>query len=262
MTDITDPTAGIGEAWDRRVADTIAEFLTTFARGVAARPDSYSDDLVNSASAVLATVDAPATTLAEDLRHIAEHWEEWATDTITSAIRAAADRAEQVEKERDEARAEVERLNRERDRLQAQVQGLTRRDGDRNSEVRMLTEERSEALIEVERLTEALEQLSERVTARLAMPPGDIPGTALPINISPIVPDPTTPRPADVPAGEAWLVEVDGKKRAAVKDRDDIQPWNTVNAGGWLLTEDDEDITLVARLVPEPRTVRYEPKEK
>lgn len=107
-----------------------------------------------------------------------------------------------------------------------------------------------------------VERLSERVTARLPMPPGDIPGTALPINISAIVPDPTTPNPADVQPGEAWIVEVNREKRTAVKDRSDIQPWNTVNAGGWLLTEDDEDVTLVARLVPEPRTVRYEPKEK
>lgn len=295
MTDITDHTAGIRGAWERGVAGPLAEFLTTFARGIAARPDVYSDDLVNSARAVLDNVDAPTTTLAEDLRHIAEHWEEWQTATITSAIRAAADRAEQTEEalavegrrvekiaaerdeakkerdhffrevenvrnwkeqlldERDEAWTEVERLNREQDRLCAQVQGLVRRDGDHNSEVRMLTEERDEARAEVERLT--------AVNKSLPMPPGDIPGTALPINISAIVPDPTTPDPADVKPGEAWIVEVNGKRGTALKDGGGLAPWSVV-INGVFTSRCDEFIALVARLVPEPRTVRYESKEK
>ena len=84
------------------------------------------------ASHYIATVDALTPTLAEELRHIAEHWEEWATDTITSAIRAAADRAEQTEQERDEARKRattnlraVDAVRAQRDEARAEVERLT-----------------------------------------------------------------------------------------------------------------------------------------
>lgn len=87
MTDITDQ--------DRRDARQWAEAI--------GRSDApCAADLWHAASRyILATVDAPDTTLAEELRHIAEHWEEWQTATINSAIKAAADRAEQIEEERD-----------------------------------------------------------------------------------------------------------------------------------------------------------------
>jgi len=62
--------------------------------------------------------------------------------------------------------------------------------------------------------------------------------------------------PADVQPGEAWIVECRGERRTAVKDNDDNNvPWNTVNADGWCLPEDNEDVTLLHRLVPAPRVI-------
>ena len=61
--------------------------------------------------------------------------------------------------------------------------------------------------------------------------------------------------PADVKPGEAWLVEVDGAWRTAVKDRGAGVPWNTVGADGLFFTEGNENITIVSRLVPAPRVI-------
>lgn len=61
--------------------------------------------------------------------------------------------------------------------------------------------------------------------------------------------------PADVPAGEAWLVDVDGERRTAVKDRDANVPWSTVTAGGLFFHEENENVTLLHRLVPAPRAI-------
>ena len=99
MTDITD--------------QAIRDMLEWARIAVASKDNQEHEPWVTAARYILATVPAPAPTLAEELRHIAEHWEEWATDTITSAIRAAADRAEQTEQDRDEASSEVKRLTAE-----------------------------------------------------------------------------------------------------------------------------------------------------
>jgi hypothetical protein len=64
-----------------------------------------------------------------------------------------------------------------------------------------------------------------------------------------------TPDPADVKPGEAWMVEVRGERRPAVKDRDSIGPWNTIDPDGRFLMEDNENVTLLHRLVPAPRVI-------
>lgn len=97
---------------------------------------------------ILDNVEAPAPTLAEHLAHIAEHWEEWATATITSALRAAAARAEQIEQERDEARAEVKRG---REIIRKHKENTDRAIGDRDA-----------ALAEVERLRTWTELVCDR----------------------------------------------------------------------------------------------------
>ena len=61
-----------------------------------------------AARVILATVEAPA--LSEELSRIAEGWEEWTTCAIDEALAAATTRAEQMEHELAEDRAEVERL--------------------------------------------------------------------------------------------------------------------------------------------------------
>ena len=181
---------------------------------------------------ILATVDAPEPTLAEELRHIAEHWEEWATDTITSAIKAAADRAEQTEQERDEASSEVKRLTAER--------------LDRNPETKARVEAALNNLDNAERIAVATVASEENVTPDQQA------------NMQRILAG-SLPDPADVKPGEAWLVESGGQTVTACRlhptsSRPWIVPRHTF--GGlpfrWVA---DSDITLVSRLVPAPRVI-------
>ena len=89
MTDITDQDLCKALAWAEG----------SMARGGADAAARY----------ILATVDAPPPTLAEELRALnLDQLDESALDYL-------ADRAEQIEQERDDARAEVERLTAERD---------------------------------------------------------------------------------------------------------------------------------------------------
>jgi len=63
-----------------------------------------------------------------------------------------------------------------------------------------------------------------------------------------------TPDPADVKPGEAWLVEVNGKRGTALKDGGGLAPWSVV-INGVFTSRCDEFITLVTRLVPAPRVI-------
>ena len=67
-----------------------------------------------------------------------------------------------------------------------------------------------------------------------------------------------TPDPADVPPGEAWMVDADKGRCAAVKDMHDRHPWNIVTADGQFYAASNEDVTLIARLVPAPRAITPE----
>lgn len=167
---------------------------------------------------ILATVYAPEPTLAERLRE--QFYDPEPTDEQYGIILDA----EQMEQDAED-RQEWNR------RITEQVATLAR--------------ERDEARAEVERLT--AEQDTEALHNHDWLA-GMKDATRYAINA-------TRPDPDDVQPGEAWIVEVEGERRTAVKDRADIQPWNTVNADGWLLTEDDEDVTLITRLVPAPRTI-------
>lgn len=183
----------------------------------------------------------PATTLAEELRYRADLLDNGDPDGDTPhALRTLATRAEQMEHDLAEARAE-------RDRLQAQVQGLARRDGDRNSEVRMLTEERDEALAEVERLTAENENLRRTDNYRefrdkfLTVQKGAESNAE-------------TTDPADVKPGEAWTVKIDGV--GIVPGFKSSVGWICYRLfGGTTNAIGDERITLVSRLVPAPRTI-------
>ena len=70
---------------------------------------------------------------------------------------------------------------------------------------------------------------------------------------APPTPESASPRPEDVPVGEPWQVEVDGK--AAIGCRNDPAanlPWTLVHQDKpWFDYPSDEDITLLHRLVPE-----------
>lgn len=161
---------------------------------------------------------APAPTLAEELRGWAKtrldddpSYEELVD--LHQDVEHFAARAEQIEQERDEARAEVERL--------------------------------TKSVID---------------NIPLPMPPGDIPGTALPIHRTRRSNPKETlagslPEPADVPSGEPWIVEVDGEQRTAVRGATYHRPWNTFKKTGSVTFAKDHEITLVSRFVPAPRVI-------
>ncbi|MDN6440503.1 MAG: hypothetical protein L0K30_00455 [Acidipropionibacterium jensenii] len=231
----------------------------------------------SAAEYILATVDAPYPTLAEELRDVADNYNYGMSSMAAERVDDIADR---VEHELAEARAEVEHLrdltvalSHERDEVRDEVErvravvdpegaGLppgmtvseavqTLVDGIPTGEHEGLTAEQwkreyDRTHAEVERLTAVDRRRTDNYREFREQFLGvqkDAESNA------------ETPDPADVPAGEAWIVECDGEKRTAVKDRGDAEPWNTVNADGWMLTEDDEDITLVAHLVPAPRVI-------
>lgn len=173
MTDITDQ--------DRRVA-------YEWAASIDPEMDCWSASTRAVARIILATVDAPTPTIADEIMDLGRALDQYGHfDALGIDVAALADRVAQVEHDLTEASDEVERLT------------AVQKGAESNAE---------------------------------------------------------TPNPADVKQGEAWIVECRGERRNAVKDNDDLnEPWNTVNADGWLLAEDDEDITLVSRLVPAPRVI-------
>lgn len=160
-------------------------------------------EIHNAARVILATVDAPA--LSEELGYRAVLLDNGDPDGDSpQALRDLATRAERMERELAEARAEVEQL--------ADVNETPRRT-DNFKEFR-------EKLLAVQ---EAAESNAE------------------------------TPNPADVPAGEPWLVRDGQELSVAVRD-----------AERWVLTHLKDAtiryrrvqrITLVARLVPAPRVI-------
>lgn len=156
-----------------------------------------------AARVILATVDAPAPTLAERLHYRADLLDNGDPDGDTPrALRDLATDAAQMEHDLAEASAEVEHLT-------AVNENLRRTDNFR----------------EFLGVQKGAESNAESID------------------------------PADVKPGEAWIVETHRERRTAVKDRDDYEAWNTFTAGGLFFPEDNEDITLVSRLVPAPRVI-------
>lgn len=230
MSDITDQ--------DRRD-------MLKWAEDVIAKGDASSPRAQTVAQYVRATVDAPATTLAEELREQASWADEMGGPVHGSKFRALADRTEQMERERNT-------LEQQRDYwCDSEHQAITERDEARAEEGYWkgyaLDRQR-----EGERLTEENTQLRMRLTAWRTSKeslPVDQQSNCLK------TPNSSTPNPADVPPGEAWIVEVFGEQRTAAKDRTDYLAWNTVSAEGILFPEQNEDVTLIARLVPAPRVI-------
>ncbi len=171
---------------------------------------------------VLATVDAPAPTLADELRDLTVQWPlDPATMDVTKPrldrLTTLADRVEQIEQERDDlarARESQEKALHEHGRLLSEAR----------AEVELLTAER------------------DRIATGRHITYAEMDGEPL-------------PDPADVKPGEAWLVEVDGEKRTAMKDNGAGVPWNTIATNGVFRYEGDDDVTLITRLVPAPRVI-------
>lgn len=257
-----------------------------------------TSDIYNAARVILATVPAPPKSLADELRRFGSQCLCKADEEDLSAL---ADRVESVEKEfdlsqeslaetldrediaireRDEARADLATVTRQRDEARQRnddlMLGCEGRDaaewmtlcdearadaGDKEREAqylsRMVSEltsrnatlalQRDEARAENEKLRRT-DNYKEFWDKFLTMQKGKESNAE-------------TLDPADVQPGEAWLVEVGGERRNAMKDNSLSIEWNTVNADGRPVVEDNEDVTLIARLVPDTRHVIYRPDE-
>lgn len=224
MTDLTDQDRRAARAWAKNWQG------------------DQDDDTSAAARVILATVDAPDPTLAEEILDAAARIRDAVNpgdrDVSWADMESCANRAEQMEQDAED-RQEWNR------RITEQVATLAR--------------ERDEALAEVERLTAERDGAREEI-AWLRNGPGHT-------EVATDLPNPAdaqkgaesnaeTPDPADVPAGEAWLVECRGERRNAVKDRDDNnEPWNTIDANGRYVYKRNENVTLVSRLVPAPRVI-------
>lgn len=191
MTDITDQ--------DRQAAREWAEYI--------AETSKYDDEITSETHAamnyILATVDAPEPTLAEDILDAAARIRDAVNpgdrDVSWADMESCADRAKQTEQERDACHNEVERLQdvqaensgtiarltRERD--DARAEAKTWREQDENDceayteelasvrealavegrRVEKIAKERDEARAEVERLDAVAEDYGRRATAAL-----------------------------------------------------------------------------------------------
>ena len=202
MTDITDQDLCKALAWAEG----------SMARGGADAAARY----------ILATVDTPARTLAEELRALnLDQLDESALDYL-------ADRVEQIEQERDEARAEVERLT-GTVKWQEEI-------------IRRMNDEQAGHAAEVKRLTTKVEEQCEW-------------NRAITNQVASLTNHPATdlPDPADVPYGEAWLVEYHGDCVPALRRLAHPGEWSLVRKNGTGGHVRSQDITLVSRLVPAPR---------
>ena len=168
-----------------------------------------------------ATVDAPAPTIAEGLRDLARTLANLAInsgieDLTSEELNRLIDRAEQIEQERDQALAEVERLTAERDREKTISKGWMEAH-------QKLAEHHAETL--------------ERDVQKGAESNAE------------------APNPADVPEGQAWIVEYHGDALPALRRLDHPGDWYLVRKNGTGGHVRSQDITLVSRLVPAPRQI-------
>ena len=196
MTDITDQ--------DRRKA--LAWSGGSQARGGADAAARY----------ILATVEAPEPTLAEELRDTARWWREGAPtwEQCCDRFESLAARAEQIEQERDQALAEVERLTAERDREKTISKGWM-------DAHQKLAEHHAETL------ESAVQKDAES---------SDLPD------------------PADVKPGEAWYLGVAGVPTVGFKVVGTGWTCYSQHSRTSIVVENNL-ITLVSRLVPAPRQI-------
>lgn len=196
MTDITDQDRRDAREWAEDVAETF----------------KYDDEVPRETRAavnyILATVDAPEPTLAEEILDAAARIRDAVTpgdrDVSWADMESCADRAAQMEHDLAESRAEVERLT---------------------AELETETVAREENVA-------ADQQANTQGTLASSLP--DL---------------------ADVPYGEAWLVEYHGDDLPALRRLDHPGDWYLVRKNGTGGHVRSQDITLVSRLVPAPRQI-------
>ena len=231
MTDITDQ--------DRRVAHE-------WAASIDPEMDCWSASTRAVARIVLATVDAPEPTLAEELARIAENSPVWTIQNVCDELKSAAARAEQMERERNTLEQQRDywydserQAVKDRDHLAAEIDKA-------NTDILHLTAERDEAHAEVERLT------AERDEATVAPEENVAPDQQA--NTQEILAG-SLPDPADVKPGEAWLVGLPGAPGIGVRNCPHTDfPWTVVEDEGHVRLM-DSCIVLRSRLVPAPRVI-------
>lgn len=237
---------------DRHMTDDSRNWLTDLARRIDMQADrverelpfnaAVSDGLAEVKRAI--GVDAPDPTLTEELQEWAEETpEEFADWDGWDRFNALIDRAEQIEQERDTA---IENCLAMQSAAKAAYASRDKARSDlvaKEDEVERLTAERQE---------ETMRRMNEQYAD-------------LPLRDRDWTDKNGNPDPADVPAGEAWQVNVDGRTVAAFRmNPGNSRPWiipiriqDTALPFCWF---SDSDVRLVSRLVPEqkPRMVTDE----
>lgn len=211
MTDITDQDRSDARQWAEAIGRSDAP---------------VPDHLWHSASRViLATVDAPTPTLADELREHIAHGEDLAVWN-RAAVEKVADRVEQIEQERDD-------LSRARE---SQEKAL-------HEHGRLL----SEARAEVERLTAENENLRKTDNYR------EFRERFLTVQKGAESTAESLPDPADVKTGEVWCANIwyDDEQHPGIAIKSAGGDWNVCRVDGTRSTyRMNEYLTLVCPLVP------------
>lgn len=209
----------------------------------------------SAARYILDTIPALPKSLADELREVAIQC------GYDSELLTLADRVEAVEKEvteadrdRDEALSWVDNLTRQRDEARAEVERLRKELGEERGKVHESSQLEDEAVSLSYWLADNLsehvdDQDNETLTATVRRFVKQEAGK--------ITSGRTTPGvdPADVPGGEAWLVQVDGEEPAAgIKTEGGL--WRVYCPPGGTCIAGSHAITLISRLVREaPRVI-------
>lgn len=215
MTDITEQ--------DRRDAREWANWASTYAdRSMAKAAARY----------ILATVDAPEPTLAEEVKKgLLFRVNDTDAEGIKDALDLAA-RVEQIEQEHAEQALRIDELDQECDRQCLEIMDLTSERDTALAEAERLTAERDAASVAREENVAADQQANTQET------------------LSGSLPD-----PADVPEGQAWAVSIDDMEETAGFKASGFGWICYRELGGTTKAIPSDRITLVSRLVPAPRQI-------
>lgn len=244
MTEITDQ--------DKRDA---RQWATMMQEQRAGYPNAYT-----AARVILATVEPPAPTLAEELRETAGMMGYAAVKApeIRGRIEDAAARAKQIEKDLDEARAAAktwqEQNENDCEMYSEEITGLLATLDETRDEVTVWKRRTDRARAEVERLTaDGFEkEVLDTIDAHYSAPVQQANSLKTPNSSFKSSLKEPAQNPADVKPGEAWIVEFEGHSTIGKRDTvDEEVPWALLE-GRWV---SDSAITLVSRLVPAPRVI-------
>lgn len=241
--------ADIAEHWETWTTDTIIEELTA----ATTRAAQMGHDLAEARAELERVRDAvdpkgaglpPGMTISETVQTL--------VDGIPTGERVGLTDT-QLKREYDliEARSELAEVTHARDSLRedydharAEVERL-RRDLDEAYKTRDARDDEVDRLrAEVERLTAERDRIANGRHVTYAEVDG-----------RPVQKDAEAPDPADVPPREVWVVRAREREAVAVRDGDPFLPWSAALLEGGIDDVEDENVTLITRLVPPPRVI-------